>query len=208
LTPIATAFKMWPSQAVVDSLIYWESPAHSAIMFGSVMVLFLSIKYVSLLSVCGNLALALLTATMAFRIYKSVLAAVNKGGEGHPFRAYLDMEVTMPEDKARDASSAFLRRFNAAVLKLRSLILIEDFVESLKFAAAMYLLTYVGRWMNGLTLLMLFWVVAFTAPRIYRDNQKQIDDALAPLKAKLSEVMDKAKTSVGGSAAAVAKKEE
>merc|ERR1712037_577768 len=161
LTPIATAFKMWPSQAVVDSLIYWESPAHSAIMFGSVMVLFLSIKYVSLLSVCGNLALALLTATMAFRIYKSVLAAVNKGGEGHPFRAYLDMDVT-----------------------------------------------YVGRWMNGLTLLMLFWVVAFTAPRIYRDNQKQIDDALAPLKAKLSEVMDKAKTSVGGSAAAVAKKEE
>ena len=45
------------------------------------------------------------------------------------------MDVTMPEDKARDASSAFLRRFNAAVLKLRSLILIEDFVESLKFAA-------------------------------------------------------------------------
>ena len=43
-------------------------------------------QYVSFLSVCGNLALALLTATMAFRIYKSVLAAVNKGGEGHPFR--------------------------------------------------------------------------------------------------------------------------
>ena len=41
-----------------------------------------------------------------------------------------------------------------------------------------------------------------------RDNQKQIDDALAPLKTKLSEVMDKAKTSVGGSAAAAAKKEE
>jgi len=156
--------------------------------------------------VCGNLALALLTATMAFRIYKSVLAAVNKGGEGHPFRAYLDMDVTMPEDKVRDASSAFLRRFNAVVLKLRSLLLIEDLVESLKFAAVMYILTYVGRWMNGLTLLMLLWVVAFTAPRIYRDNQKQIDDALAPLKTQLSQLMDKAKTSVGGAAAA--KKEE
>ncbi len=43
-------------------------------------------QYVSFLSVVGNLALALLTATMAFRIYKSVLAAINKGGEGHPFR--------------------------------------------------------------------------------------------------------------------------
>ena len=43
-------------------------------------------QYVSFLSVCGNLALALLTATMAFRIYKSVLKAVNKSGDGHPFR--------------------------------------------------------------------------------------------------------------------------
>jgi len=197
---------MWPSQAAAESLLYWESPAHSAIAFGSVMVFFLSIKYVSFLSVCGNLALALLTATMAFRIYKSVLAAINKGGEGHPFRAYLDMDVTLPEEKVRDASSDFLRGVNRAVLKLRALLLIEDFMESLKFAAAMYLLTYVGRWMNGLTLLMLLWVVAFTVPRVYRDNQKQIDDALAPLKAKLSEVMDKAKTSVGGAAAA--KKEE
>merc|ERR1712024_412550 len=39
-----------------------------------------------------------------------------------------------------------------------------DLVESLKFAAVMYLLTYVGRWMNGLTLLMLFWVVASPHP--------------------------------------------
>ena len=39
-----------------------------------------------------------------------------------------------------------------------------------------------------------------------RDNQKQIDDALAPLKTQLSQLMDKAKTSVGGAAAA--KKEE
>ena len=47
----------------------------------------------SFLSVCGNLALALLTATMAFRIYKSVLAAVNKGGEGHPFRVRKELTI-------------------------------------------------------------------------------------------------------------------
>ena len=37
-------------------------------------------------SVVGNLSLALVTATMSFRIYKSVLAAVNKSQEGHPFK--------------------------------------------------------------------------------------------------------------------------
>ena len=39
-----------------------------------------------IVSVVGNLSLALITATLSFRIYKSVLAAVNKTNEGHPFK--------------------------------------------------------------------------------------------------------------------------
>ena len=60
----------------------------------------------------------------------------------------------------------------------------------------MYLLTVFGRWLNGLTLLTLAWILAFTAPKIYVDNQKAIDDALAPLKAKAEEFMDKLKASM------------
>ena len=40
----------------------------------------------------------------------------------------------------------------------------------------MYLLTYVGAIMNGLTILTLAWAAAFSLPRVYRDNQKQIDE--------------------------------
>ena len=39
-----------------------------------------------IVSVVGNLSLALITATLSFRIYKSVLGAVNKTNEGHPFK--------------------------------------------------------------------------------------------------------------------------
>ena len=35
----------------------------------------------------------------------------------------------------------------------------------------MYLLTYVGAILNGLTILTLAWVAAFTGPRIYRLRQ-------------------------------------
>ena len=52
----------------------------------------------------------------------------------------------------------------------------------------MYLLTYVGGMLNGLTLLILGWVGLFSLPRLYRDNQKQIDDAILPLKSKLEEL--------------------
>ena len=49
-------------------------------------VLCLILTTMIVLSVLGNLSLALVTATMSFRIYKSVLAAVNKTNEGHPFK--------------------------------------------------------------------------------------------------------------------------
>jgi len=55
----------------------------------------------------------------------------------------------------------------------------------------MYLLTYVGAILNGLTILTLAWVAAFTGPRIYRDNQKQIDEAVLPLKSKLDDLQGK-----------------
>ena len=52
----------------------------------------------------------------------------------------------------------------------------------------MYLLTYLGAIMNGLTIVTLGWVGVFSAPRIYRDNQKQIDEAILPLKSKLDDL--------------------
>ena len=49
----------------------------------------------------------------------------------------------------------------------------------------MYLLTFVGRLVNMVTLLIMAWVVAFSWPRIYQDNQTKIDEALAPIKVKV-----------------------
>ncbi len=70
----------------VDRLVQWRDPRATGPIFASVLVFLVAVRYLSVLSVVGNLSLALLTATMAFRIYKSVLAAVNKSGEGNPFK--------------------------------------------------------------------------------------------------------------------------
>merc|ERR1712152_73707 len=181
----------WLSPDQMNSLLYWENPRDSGIACGSVLVCLLAVRYISLISVIGTLSLALVTATMSFRIYKSVLAAVNKTNEGHPFKAFLDVDVTLPAEKVSSFSDAFFASLNKTLLKLKSLLLVENAVESVKFAVAMYLLTYVGAIMNGLTLITLAWVAAFSAPRVYRDNQKQIDEALLPLKAKLDDLQGK-----------------
>lgn len=78
--------KMWLTPEVKEHLIYWKNPRDSGIIFGFVLVFLLGIRYVSIISVLANMSLALITSTMAFRIYKSVLSMVNKTQDGHPFK--------------------------------------------------------------------------------------------------------------------------
>merc|ERR1711913_5940 len=198
--------KMWLSSAQWNSLMYLDNPRDSGIVCGSVLVCLLAVRYISLISVVGNLSLALVTATLSFRIYKSVLAAVNKTNEGHPFKQFLDVDVTLPADKVSNLSNTFFSKLNKILLKVKSLLLVENAVESVKFAVSMYLLTYVGAILNGLTILTLAWVAAFTGPRIYRDNQKQIDEAVLPLKSKLDDLQGK--LAVALPASITGKKEE
>merc|ERR1712223_132545 len=182
---------MWLSSAQWNSILYWDNPRDSGIVCGSLLVCLLAVRYISLISVIGNLSLALVTATMSFRIYKSVLTAVNKTQDGHPFKQFLDVDVTLPADKISGLTEGFFSKLNNFLLRLKSILLVENVVESLKFAVAMYLLTCLGAIMNGLTILTLAWVGVFTAPRVYRDNQKQIDDDVLPLKSKLDDLQAK-----------------
>merc|ERR1711973_129312 len=198
--------RMWMNSEMLNSLVYWENPRDSGIAFGPVLVCLMAVRYISLISVIGNLALALVTATVSFRIYKSVLAAVNKSTEGHPFRQFMETDVTLPADKVSQLVDSMLTRLNNLLTKLKTVFLVEDVVESVKFGVAMYLLTYVGAWINGLTLVILAWIGLFSLPRVYRDNQKQIDEAVLPLKAKLEELQ--ARLAAAIPASITGKKEE
>ena len=60
--------------------------------------------------------------------------------------------------------------------------------------SAMYLSTYIGGKINGLTILIVLWVSVFSVPRIYKDNQEKIDEALGPIKVKIEELTSKLKS--------------
>merc|ERR1712087_87390 len=117
--------KMWLSSAQWNSLVYWDNPRDSGIVCGSVLVCLLAVRYISLISVIGNLSLALVTATMSFRIYKSVLTAVNKTQDGHPFKQFLDVDVTLPAEKISSLTDGFFPKLNNLLLKLKSILLVQ-----------------------------------------------------------------------------------
>lgn len=70
----------------VKDLIHWRDPKKSGIAFGVSLLLLLSLAAFSVISVVSYLLLALLCVTITFRIYKSVVQAVQKSSDGHPFK--------------------------------------------------------------------------------------------------------------------------
>ncbi|KAK7104998.1 reticulon-1-A-like isoform X3 [Littorina saxatilis] len=189
----------------VLDLIYWRDARKTGVVFGSMMLVLLSLAFFSLLSVLAYLSLAILTVTLSFRVYKNIMAAVQKTNDGHPFKMYLDLDITLKEEKVSRVTQTVMQHVNCILLELRRLFLIEDLVDSIKFGLLLWVLTYVGSWFNGMTLIILLVIDVFTLPKVYETYKVQIDNyvnmattqvngVLAQVQSKLPFLKKKAKT--------------
>ncbi|XP_061095024.1 reticulon-1a isoform X2 [Conger conger] len=186
----------WKGQAI--DLLYWRDVKQTGVLLGSVLLLLFSLTQFSVVSVVAYLALAALSATVSFRIYKSVLQAVQKTDEGHPFKSYLDMEISLSQDQIQKYADNAQLYANTTLKELRRLFLVQDLVDSLKFAVLMWLLTYVGALFNGLTLLIMAVVSMFTMPVIYEKHQAQIDQYLGLIRTHVNSVVGKIQAKIPG----------
>lgn len=187
----------------VESLIYWRDPKKSGPVFGGVLVVLLALTYFSLISVVAYLSLAALTGTVAFRIYKNIVQAVQKTGDGHPLKDLLEYDIQLPQDKVKEIVEIAVAHFNASVVELRRLFLVEDLVDSIKFGVLLWALTYLGAWFNGMTLIILAWVALFSLPKVYETNKTQIDANLEIVRTKVADITSKVKAAIP-----IGKKEE
>lgn len=183
--------------AVVD-LLYWRDIKKTGVVFGASLFLLLSLTVFSIVSVTAYIALALLSVTISFRIYKGVIQAIQKSDEGHPFRAYLESDVAVSEELIQKYSSVVLGHINGTVKELRRLFLVDDLVDSLKFAVLMWVFTYVGALFNGLTLLILALISLFSVPVIYERHQAQIDHYLGLVNKNVKDAMAKIQAKIPG----------
>lgn len=183
--------------SLVD-LLYWRDVKTTGVVFGAALLLLLSLTVCSIVSVCSYICLALLSVTICFRIYKGILQAIQKSDEGHPFKQYLDQEVALSEDMVHKYSDMVLAKLNKTIGDLRRVFLVEDLVDSIKFAVLMWILTYVGALFNGLTLLILGVIAVFSCPIIYEKHQAQIDHYLALVNNQIKDVVGKIQAKVPG----------
>ncbi|KAF6106058.1 reticulon 3 [Phyllostomus discolor] len=163
----AQGAKSCGSSCAVHDLIFWRDVKKTGFVFGTTLVVLLSLAAFSVISVVSYLILALLVVTISFRVYKSVIQAVQKSEEGHPFKAYLDVDITLSSEAFHSYLNAALAHINKALKLVVRLFLVEDLVDSLKLAVFMWLMTYVGAVFNGITLLILAELLVFSVPIVY-----------------------------------------
>ncbi len=70
------------------------------------------------------------------------------------------------------------------------------------------MLTYIGSWFNMLTLVILAWIALFATPKLYQQNQAQVDQVLGQVMAQVEDAKAKVLALIPNKAAPVEKKEE
>lgn len=72
---------------------------------------------------------------------------------------------------------------------------VPDFVVKPKylfqFGCLLWCLTYLGSWFNGLTLVILAVVALFSLPKVYEQNQAQIDQYVGLVRSQVNDIMSK-----------------
>nr|XP_033810734.1 reticulon-3 isoform X2 [Geotrypetes seraphini] len=182
----------------VRDLIFWRDVKKTGAVFGTSLIVLLSLAAFSVISVIAYLILAVLSVTIVFRIYRSVVQAVQKSEEGHPFKSLLDMDVTMSSETFHKHVNDSLVHVNKILKVVVRLFLVEDLVDSLKLAVFMWLMTYVGAVFNGITLLILVEILAFSLPVVYEKYQTQIDHYIVLVRDQTKSIIAKVQAKVPG----------
>ncbi|XP_045710681.1 reticulon-3 isoform X1 [Phyllostomus hastatus] len=186
------------ADSTVHDLIFWRDVKKTGFVFGTTLVVLLSLAAFSVISVVSYLILALLVVTISFRVYKSVIQAVQKSEEGHPFKAYLDVDITLSSEAFHSYLNAALAHVNKALKLIVRLFLVEDLVDSLKLAVFMWLMTYVGAVFNGITLLILAELLVFSVPIVYEKYKTQIDHYVGIARDQTKSIVEKIQAKLPG----------
>jgi len=161
-------------------LIYWRDISRSAVAFGTILSLLVSLAFFSIISVLSYACLGVLCVTTIIRVFDFVSAKFQSSSssgqeESGILRRCFARTINLQEDKVHQQVDVLIRHVQYYVLRLQQWFLVEDLIDSLKFAAILWALTYVGAWFSGLALLIIAFVGLFTIPKVYEVYKVPLD---------------------------------
>ncbi|XP_070762215.1 reticulon-2a [Enoplosus armatus] len=174
----------------VMDLIYWKDTERTGMVLTGLVVGLLSLFQLSIITVVSTVSLAVMCFTISVRIYYQLLHILNWGDGQHPFKSYLDMDISFSGDEADVYMQKAIVMALSAVDTLKGLFFVGNLFESIKLLVLMYLVTYLGALCNGLTVLIIGVIALFSLPLFYRQRQEQVGSSIAKIQAHIDNVKD------------------
>ncbi|XP_056905161.1 reticulon-2a isoform X1 [Takifugu flavidus] len=175
--------------AVVD-LIYWKDTERTGMVLTGLVVGLLSLFQLSIITVVSTVSLAIVCCTISVRIYYGLIHALKWGDGEHPFKTYLDLDISFSGEEAERCTQKAIVMFLSAIDSLKGLFFVKSLFESLKLLVLMYLVTYLGRLCNGLTVLIIGVIAVFSLPLFYKRHQEKVDGFFAKIQAHVDNIKD------------------
>ncbi|KAG0165805.1 hypothetical protein DFQ28_003303 [Apophysomyces sp. BC1034] len=167
-----------------ESLIYWEHPKKSAIVFLSLLGSLILTQYYSVLQLGAGLftivtGLNLIYVNTHKQGQKYISGKTNETVI-HPHSVRLQQKATfVSRDRIVHAAQLTLDVLETITLQITKLVLIEDNKGSAIALGLSYIVWTVAKYVSTKTLVGFFIITAFTMPRVYLQHQNVIDSHVA-----------------------------
>ena len=159
-------------------ILRWKDPVLSGLVAGSGLLFLAAISCYSLIAVAAYFGLSLVLLGLGSKLYVHLMGLLKKPCKD-PLAKVESLNLEVTEEQVQAVLSQTANHFNVAAATTKRLLLVEDYLESAKFALVAYLATFIGAIMNSLTLVIIAWVAAFSLPTVYAAKQKEVDAMLA-----------------------------
>jgi hypothetical protein len=157
----------------VRDLLLWKCPVGTGIVFAGLLLIQFSLVCHSVISVVAYEGLAILAASLAFKLYTQFVS--NSVVKCDALKCVNNCDWKVSEDALVKFAQKLSRIINSSTACARDLFLFKNYVKTAKFAAFLYFLTYLGACFNLLTLLIIDTIALFTLPKIYVTYKNEID---------------------------------
>ncbi|KAK5918370.1 hypothetical protein CgunFtcFv8_003142 [Champsocephalus gunnari] len=174
---------------VVD-LVYWRKLRRTGVVFTGLVMSLASLFQLSAITVISHICLGVMAVTFTLRLYYKLLELLRWNPGVHPFELSLNHDSSLTDRETVMLVEEVVLMIAFALTEIKRLIFIESVMDSIKFVLLLYLLTYVGVFTSGLTLVITAVIVVFSVPLLYKKNKMRLRKMVRAVKAFVKKIKD------------------
>ncbi|KAH8411155.1 hypothetical protein KR222_008798 [Zaprionus bogoriensis] len=175
------SLETWPNGGL-KQLLLWKNWRKTALVFSLILMLLLDIASNSIISVVSVAGVLVLLTSISYWCFVWGMRKLRKSNKvEHPYQSYLEIDFNISEDAAVQLARLFVFKVNPILKRLSSFFLVEDLFDSIKFLMFLCGLNVVGDYTNGITLIVVGFILIFTLPKFYEWKKPFIDMQLQHL---------------------------